>query len=43
MSPEPKHFFPGYAEMVVAMFTGMAVPGVPFGWLLGPSAQAGRS
>jgi hypothetical protein len=30
-----KHFVRHYVEMVVAMFAGMAVLGVPFGWLLG--------
>src|SRR3954451_4134429 len=30
-----KHFIRHYLEMVVAMFAGMAVLGLPFGWLLG--------
>jgi hypothetical protein len=35
MSASTKHFIRHYVEMVVAMFAGMAVLGVPFGWLLG--------
>ena len=34
MSPSTRHFARHYAEMVVAMFLGMAVLGVPFGWAL---------
>ncbi len=30
-----RHFFRHYAEMVVAMFAGMAVLGLPAGWALG--------
>jgi hypothetical protein len=30
-----KHFIRHYVEMVVAMFLGMAVLGVPAGWLMG--------
>jgi hypothetical protein len=35
MSPTTKHFLRHYAEMVVAMFAGMAVLGFPAGWALG--------
>jgi hypothetical protein len=35
MSPATKRFIRHYVEMVVAMFAGMAVLGVPAGWLLG--------
>jgi hypothetical protein len=35
MSPAPKRFIRHYLEMVIAMFVGMAVLGVPAGWLLG--------
>jgi hypothetical protein len=35
MSPSKKHFIRHYVEMVVAMFAGMAILGLPFGWLLG--------
>jgi hypothetical protein len=35
MSSSTKHFIRHYVEMVVAMFAGMAVLGMPFGWLLG--------
>src|SRR4051794_17915246 len=35
MSPSTKHFIRHYAEMVVAMFLGMAVLGVPAGWAMG--------
>jgi hypothetical protein len=31
----PRHFLRHYAEMVVAMFAGMGVLGVPTGWALG--------
>ena len=34
MSPAAKHFTRHYAEMVVAMFAGMAVLGLPAGWAL---------
>jgi hypothetical protein len=35
MSPATKHFIRHYVEMVVAMFLGMAIVGVPAGWALG--------
>jgi hypothetical protein len=35
MSPATKHLVRHYAEMVVAMFLGMAVLGVPAGWAMG--------
>ena len=35
MSPRAKHLIRHYAEMVVAMFLGMAVLGVPAGWAMG--------
>ncbi len=35
MKPATRHFVRHYAEMVVAMFLGMAVLGVPAGWALG--------
>ena len=35
MKPGTRHFVRHYAEMVVAMFLGMAVLGVPAGWALG--------
>jgi hypothetical protein len=35
MSTATRHFIRHYAEMVVAMFAGMAVLGVPAGWALG--------
>jgi flagellar biosynthetic protein FliP len=34
MSPAAKHFIRHYAEMVIAMFAGMAVLGLPAGWAL---------
>ena len=34
MSPTVKRFARHYAEMVVAMFAGMAVLGLPAGWVL---------
>ena len=34
MSPSARHFVRHYLEMVVAMFLGMAVLGVPAGWAL---------
>jgi hypothetical protein len=34
MSPVTKHFIRHYAEMVVAMFLGMAVLGVPANWAM---------
>jgi hypothetical protein len=35
MSPTAKHFLRHYAEMVAAMFLGMAVLGIPAEWALG--------
>jgi hypothetical protein len=35
MSPAAKHFIRHYVEMVIAMFAGMGLLGVPFGWALG--------
>ena len=35
-----KHFIRHYVEMVVAMFAGMAVLGMPFGWLLGAAGSS---
>ena len=35
ISPSTRHFVRHYVEMVVAMFLGMAVLGVPAGWALG--------
>ena len=35
MSPSAKHFLRHYAEMVAAMFLGMAVLGLPADWALG--------
>ena len=35
MSPATKHFLRHYAEMVVAMFVGMAVLGYPLDWVMG--------
>jgi hypothetical protein len=35
MSESTRHFIRHYAEMVVAMFAGMVVLGVPAGWALG--------
>jgi hypothetical protein len=35
VKPGTRHFVRHYAEMVVAMFLGMAVLGVPAGWALG--------
>jgi hypothetical protein len=40
MSPSTKHFIRHYVEMVVAMFAGMAVLGMPFGWLLGAAGSS---
>jgi hypothetical protein len=34
MSPSTKHFVRHYVEMVVAMFLGMAVLGIPAGWAM---------
>ena len=34
MSPSKKHFVRHYGEMVVAMFLGMAVLGLPAGWAM---------
>jgi copper chaperone CopZ len=35
MRPATKHFIRHYVEMVVAMFLGMAVLGIPAGWAMG--------
>jgi hypothetical protein len=35
MSASTKHFVRHYAEMVVAMFLGMAILGIPTGWAMG--------
>jgi hypothetical protein len=35
MSSAMKHFIRHYAEMVIAMFLGMAILGVPAGWVMG--------
>jgi hypothetical protein len=35
MSRSTKHFIRHYAEMVVAMFLGMGVLGLPAGWVMG--------
>jgi len=35
ISPSTRHFVRHYVEMVVAMFLGMLVLGVPAGWALG--------
>jgi hypothetical protein len=35
MSPAAKHFLRHYGEMVAAMFLGMAVLGLPAGWVMG--------
>ena len=35
MSAATKHFIRHYAEMVVAMFAGMVVLGLPAGWAMG--------
>ena len=40
MSSSTKHFIRHYVEMVVAMFAGMAVLGLPFGWLLGAAGSS---
>jgi hypothetical protein len=40
MSASTKHFIRHYVEMVVAMFAGMAVLGIPFGWLLGATGSS---
>jgi len=34
ISPSTRHFVRHYVEMVVAMFLGMLVLGVPAGWAL---------
>jgi hypothetical protein len=34
MNPSAKHFLRHYGEMVIAMFLGMAVLGVPAGWAM---------
>jgi hypothetical protein len=41
MSPSTRQVVRHYAEMVVAMFLGMAVLGIPAGWALAAMAQAG--
>ena len=35
-----RHFIRHYAEMIVAMFLGMAVLGVPAGWALGAAGSS---
>jgi hypothetical protein len=40
MSSSTKHFIRHYVEMVIAMFAGMAVLGLPFGWLLGAAGSS---
>ena len=40
MSPQTKHFVRHYAEMVVAMFLGMAVLGMPTEWALGAMSSS---
>jgi hypothetical protein len=35
MSPSVKHFLRHYGEMVLAMFIGMAILGVPVDWAMG--------
>jgi hypothetical protein len=40
MSSSTKHFIRHYVEMVVAMFAGMAVLGMPLGWLLGAAGSS---
>jgi hypothetical protein len=34
MTPATKHFIRHYVEMVIAMFVGMAVLGIPAGWAM---------
>jgi hypothetical protein len=40
MSAGTKHFVRHYAEMVLAMFLGMAVLGVPAGWAMGAAGTS---
>ena len=40
MKPGTRHFVRHYVEMVVAMFLGMAVLGVPAGWALGAAGSS---
>jgi hypothetical protein len=35
MSPSAKHFLRHYGEMVLAMFLGMAILGLPVDWIMG--------
>jgi hypothetical protein len=35
MSASTKHFIRHYVEMVIAMFLGMAILGIPAGWAMG--------
>jgi hypothetical protein len=40
MSTSTRHFIRHYVEMVVAMFAGMAVLGIPTEWLLGAAGTS---
>jgi hypothetical protein len=40
VSTQTKHFVRHYAEMVIAMFLGMAVLGLPAGWALGAAGTS---
>jgi hypothetical protein len=40
MSPSTRHFARHYVEMVVAMFLGMAVLGMPAGWARGAAGTS---
>jgi hypothetical protein len=40
MSPSTRHFARHYVEMVVAMFLGMAVLGMPAGWAMGAAGTS---
>jgi hypothetical protein len=40
MRSSTKHFIRHYVEMVGAMFAGMAVLWIPFGWLLGAAGSS---
>jgi hypothetical protein len=40
MSSATRHFVRHYAEMVIAMFLGMAVLGLPAGWALGAAGTS---
>jgi hypothetical protein len=40
MSPSTRHLARHYVEMVVAMFLGMAVLGMPAGWALGAAGTS---